>query len=381
MTNLPKFKEIQDELYGEASEGDEEGENIDEDEEELEEGEGEDIKYDEFYKGDGEIEEEGEENHDDELENGVFEEIRDAEIEENSKENKEKTKLDEEIDKLEDRMLNAKTWQLKGEVRSTQRPKNSLLEEKLDFKSGAQILENTISREFSENLEKVIKQRVLDEAWDDVAEYAFAKPLQENFSTQEALNFEKSQKGLAEIYEDKFKKNILNLPVETEGDKAKVEIHDIFKNICFHLDNLSNLSFVPKPEALAPAKISMNNVPSIKREEKIPVFISEGMQKSANELFDNRKKAVFEEKVEMAKDDKRKMHRKVKRNIRNRIKEKQRKEKINELSVKGQTKFEYNQLKKSQAKIKKETEQKNTQSIKFSKSSQFFQNLQVFICL
>jgi len=319
------------------------------------------------------MEEEANED-DEELENGVFEEIRDAELQGDKKK---KNKLDEEIDRLEEKILNPKPWQLKGEIRSSQRPKNSLLEEKLDFKSGAQILENTISREFSENLEKVIKQRVLDEAWDDVAEYAFSKPLQENFGTKEALNFQKSQKGLAEIYEDKFKKNILNLPVETEGDKAKIEIQDLFKSICYHLDNLSNLSFVPKPEALAPAKISMNNVPSIKREEKIPVFVSDGMQKSANELFDNRKKGVFEEKVEMAKDDKRRMHRKVKRNIRNRMKEKKKKENLKELSVKGQTKFEYNQLKKSQAKIKKETEQKNIQSVKYTKSSQFFQNLQV----
>ena len=278
---------------------------------------------------------------------------------------------------MEDRILNPKPWQLKGEIRSTQRPKNSLLEEKLDFKSGVKLLENTVSQEFSENLEKSIKQRILDEAWDDVPEYNISKPLQENFANAEQLNFEKNQKGLADIYEDKFKKNILNLRVETEGDKAKVEIQELFKNICYHLDNLSNLSFIPKPESLIPAKISINNIPSIKREEKIPLFISDSMQKSANELFDKKKKAVFEEKVEMSKEGKVKLHRQVKRNIRNRLKEKIKKDKLKELNVTGQTKFEYNQLKKSQAKIKKETEQKNTQSIKFSKSSQFFQNLQV----
>lgn len=66
-------------------------------------------------------------------------------------------------------------------------------------------------------MEKTIKQRVLDEAWDDVAEYNLAKPMQENFGNEEQLNFGKSKKGLADIYEDKYKKNILNLPVETEG--------------------------------------------------------------------------------------------------------------------------------------------------------------------
>lgn len=103
------------------------------------------------------------------------------------------------------------------------------------------------------------------------------------------------------------------------------------------------------------------------------------MQKGPNELFDRKKKAVFEEKIEMASDVKKAMHRRVKRNIRNRNKEKVRKGLVTELSVKGQTKFEYNQMKKSQAKIKKETEQKKVQSIKFTKSAQFFQNLQVVI--
>ena len=231
------------------------------------------------------MEEENNNENDDEIENAVFEEVRDAELE-----TKGKNKLDKEIDRLEDKIINPKPWQLKGEIRSAQRPKNSLLEEKLDFKSGVQLLENTVSKEFSEHLEKTIRQRILDEAWDDVAEYAFAKPIQENFANAEQLNFEKSQKGLADIYEDKFKKNILNLPIETEGDKAKIEIKELFKNICYNLDNLSNLSFIPKPQALVPAKISVNNIASIQREEKIPVFVSEGMQKTANELFDQKKR-------------------------------------------------------------------------------------------
>lgn len=275
--------------------------------------------------------------------------------------------------------MDKKAWQLKGEVRSSQRPKNSLLEENLDFKSAVNLLENTASKEFSDSLEKIIQQRALDEAWDDVPEYIYqTKAIQENFANEEQLNFEKSSKGLADIYEEKFKKNILNLPVETEGDKTKVEIQELFKKICFSLDHLSNLSFVPKPDALKNAQISVKNVPSIKREEKIPIFISEQTQKGKKELFDQ-KNAVFQEKNEMTKEEKKQKHRKIKRNIRNKNKEKKRKEALQQLTVLGQTKFEYNQVKKSQAKIKKETKQKNTQSVKYTKSSQFFENLQVFL--
>ena len=77
------------------------------------------------------------------------------------------------------------------------------------------------------------------------------------------------------------------------GDKAKIEIQELFKNLCYNLDHLSNLNFVPKPEALTPAKISLKNVASIKREEKIPIFISESMQKGPSELFDRKKKGCF----------------------------------------------------------------------------------------
>lgn len=363
-----QYSGIQEELYGDVDEEDFS-------EEEAPEKDPEDIHYEDFFKGKNEedVEDQEEANElDEEIENAVFEEVREGELANQDG----KTKIDEEIDRLEDKILGQKPWQLKGEVRGLQRPKNSLLEEDLDFKSGVKMIENTVSKEFSEGLEKVIQQRVLDEAWDDVPEYIFSSKIQENFANEEQLNFQKSQKGLGEIYEDKFKKNILNLPVETEGDKTKVEIQELFKNLCFKLDQLSNLSFVPRPESLQQAKISVSNIASIKREEKIPIFMSEGMQKGTNELFDQ-KKGVFEEKAEMTKEEKKQKHRKVKRNLRNRNKEKRKKEKMNELTVMGQTKFQYNQIKKSQAKIKKETQQKGTESVKYTKSTQFFQNLQV----
>lgn len=37
------------------------------------------------------------------------------------------------IDKIEDQMMNTKTWQMTGEVLSKERPLNSLLEVHLDF--------------------------------------------------------------------------------------------------------------------------------------------------------------------------------------------------------------------------------------------------------
>lgn len=141
------------------------------------------------------------------------------------------------------------------------------------------------------------------------------------------------------------------------------------------------MNFVPKPESLNLAKIiPATNLPSIKKEEKIPIFISTRTQKTAEEIFDPRKKGVFENTVELESDEKKTLHRKVKRGLRNKLKEKKRKEKMTLLTVKGQTKFEYNQAKKAQEKVKKVIDKKNVESVKFTKSAQFFKNLQVLLC-
>lgn len=60
------------------------------------------------------------------------------------------------------------------------------------------------------------------------------------------LNFEKSKKSLAEIEEEKLRKRISSL----KGEKSQKEIlqdkiDDLFKLICYSIDNMSRLSFTP----------------------------------------------------------------------------------------------------------------------------------------
>jgi U3 small nucleolar RNA-associated protein MPP10 len=86
------------------------------------------IKYDDFY-GNGNEEDMSLENQDDEIEHGIFEEIRDTDFSQNTSKNK------SEIEKLEEKLIKEKSWQLKGEVRGVQRPVNSLLQEALEFQT------------------------------------------------------------------------------------------------------------------------------------------------------------------------------------------------------------------------------------------------------
>lgn len=91
----------------------------------------ENIKYDDFYGNEEEEEVQISEDHEDEeIEHGIFEEIRDTEFT-----GKTSKKNNTEIENLEDKLIKEKSWQLKGEVRGVQRPVNSLLEEDLEFQA------------------------------------------------------------------------------------------------------------------------------------------------------------------------------------------------------------------------------------------------------
>jgi U3 small nucleolar ribonucleoprotein component len=62
------------------------------------------------------------------------------------------------------------------------------------------------------DLESLIKQRVLDELFDDRVRYTSSNALREHFGSAKdiAIDTEKSKKGLAELYEEEFK-NYLGL--------------------------------------------------------------------------------------------------------------------------------------------------------------------------
>ncbi len=135
---------MNDELGVDLDEDDDfEGE--DGDEENLEDLEGDEIKPADFFRKKAEEDEE-EEMGDEEIENDVFDEAREMLMnqdpdtgnleEESNKKNEKRNYLENEIDRLESKLLEKKTWQMQGEVKANQRPVNSLLEEHLDFKSG-----------------------------------------------------------------------------------------------------------------------------------------------------------------------------------------------------------------------------------------------------
>jgi len=107
-----------------------------------------------------------------------------------------------EIEKIENEMASEKPWMLKGEVTGKHRPLNSLLAEHLDFDIAMKLPEK-VTKETTNKIEVIIKSRVLDGLFDDPIRKSIST--RKRVSAEELMNFEKSKKGLADIYEQDFK--------------------------------------------------------------------------------------------------------------------------------------------------------------------------------
>lgn len=223
--------------------------------------------------------------------------------------------LEEEVSKLEEEQLQEKPWTMKGEVSAMQRPLNSLLEVHLDqpmthfaarraedaaLAAGAAVegdeaLEDLrgaeeLAKQARFDVEAIIKQRVWDEAFDDVVRKAELPPSQRPQNTDEdpveTLNFEKSRVGLGDIYAQQYEAEIFGhkTATEKEEDKEKTEAKKIFLKLMYKLDLLSNAHFTPRPPMISVAGDQLSKVPALKMEETIPLMVSDAQLQAPEEL-------------------------------------------------------------------------------------------------
>jgi len=161
-------------------------------------------------------------------------------------------KLAEEIRKLEAANVAKREWQLSGEARAADRPVNSLLEENLDFERAGKPVP-IITAEVSEDIEALIKRRILASEFDEVLrrrpDDLATGPLRRG---RFELDDSKSGKGLAELYEEDLLRETDPNFVDAKDEKLKKE-HDeisaLWKSLCAKLDSLSSSHFKPKPAA------------------------------------------------------------------------------------------------------------------------------------
>ncbi|NWU65950.1 MPP10 protein, partial [Pterocles burchelli] len=290
---------------------------------------------------------------------------------------KRQEKMNKKIKSLEEELLEEKPWQLKGEVTGHKRPENSLLEETVFFDHAVRMAP-VITEETTFQLEDIIKQRILDEAWDDVVPKE--KPKEEAFEYKKriTLDHEKSKLSLAEIYEQEYMKLHQQKTEEEENPEHK-EIQEMMDSLFLKLDALCNFHFTPKPPV--PEVKIVSNLPAVSMEEVAPVAVSDAALLAPEEIKEKNKAGDVKTNAEKTPTDKKRERRKKKLRKRMKLREKEKRQKLLEKMKPEQgTKLS---KKAAEAKLRKLTKEgkasllKDEGKDKVLKSSQaFFSQLQ-----
>ncbi|XP_077449157.1 U3 small nucleolar ribonucleoprotein MPP10 [Stigmatopora argus] len=239
---------------------------------------------------------------------------------------KNQEKMSQKIEEFEKASLSTKSWQLSGEVTAQSRPENSMLEEDLEYEQASRKAP-AITEETTLQLEDIIKQRIKDQAFDDVVRKE--KPKEEVFEYKKrlTLDHEKSKKSLAEIYEQEYIKQA-EQKTEEEENPAHVEIQKLMDALFLKLDALSNFHFTPKP-AVPEVKV-VSNLPSITIEEVTPATATDATLLAPEEIKEKNKAGDILGDTEKTSTDK-KRERRLKKKVKHfKIKDKEKQRKLKE---------------------------------------------------
>ena len=166
---------------------------------------------------------------------------------------KQRTRIADEIRRLEAANVAKKEWMLSGEARAVERPMNSLIEEDLDFERVGKPVP-VVTTETSESIEDLVKRRVLAKEFDEIIR---RRPGTSDTQNTRMPRFEledtKPQQSLAEMYEtDHLRATDPNYidPKNQKLAREHAEITKLWKEISSQLDTLSNWHYKPKtPQA------------------------------------------------------------------------------------------------------------------------------------
>uniref|UniRef100_A0A3Q1FT16 U3 small nucleolar ribonucleoprotein protein MPP10 n=1 Tax=Acanthochromis polyacanthus TaxID=80966 RepID=A0A3Q1FT16_9TELE len=351
-----KYKDFFDAVEGEPAKTDDQSDGEDdsmdgsqeEDEEEMDD---EEDEYDGEEEGDDDDEERSQSkasqkkvtfnlSEDEDSEGEEMEDIfggkapSSAKSESKSSFEKRQEKMAKQIEELEKVALGEKPWQLSGEATAQTRPENSMLEEDVEFEQASRRAP-AITEETTLQLEDIIKQRIKDQAFDDVVRKE--KPKEEVFEYKKrlTLDHEKSKQSLAEIYEQEYLKQTQQ-KTEEEENPSHVEIQKLMDTLFLKLDALSNFHFTPKPPV--PEVKVVSNLPSITMEEVAPVGTSDATLLAPEEIKAKNKAGDVLGSTEKTSTDKKRERRHKKKVKHVKIKEKERRQKLKEASQTGENK-------------------------------------------
>jgi U3 small nucleolar RNA-associated protein MPP10 len=196
-----------------------------------------------------------------------------------SKHAKRQAVIKKEVEQLEKENITQKEWMYTGEATSKDRPKNSLLQiaEEIDVERSVKPVP-IVTEERTKSLEEIIKQRILENNFDDVLRKLPAsltggksQPVGDDEDNQEPGM--KSQRSLAEIYEQDHLRRMdpENNPtaLSVGVQKQHLEIDELWKSLSHQLDSLTSWRFIPTPEVVD-TRIVVANIPAVEMEDARP---------------------------------------------------------------------------------------------------------------
>ncbi|KXN74821.1 Mpp10 protein, partial [Conidiobolus coronatus NRRL 28638] len=231
---------------------------------------------------------------------------------------KKQAQMDEIIHDLEMQNLDNKTWTMKGEATSKDRPLNSLLEEDLEFDYASKPAP-LITEEVTHDLEDLIKKRIIENQFNDVEKKV--APKVREFQPREQLDQEKSLKSLGEVYEDEYQSQVAGLPAKQQEklSKAHQDIEELFNSVMNKLTSLSNFHYTPKAPQLKVQVVE--NVGAIQMEEALPTAISDAQTLAPEEVYE-KSRGEIKSTEEMDSEEKKRLRNRKKRLAKLRSKDK-----------------------------------------------------------
>ncbi|WWC89717.1 uncharacterized protein L201_004642 [Kwoniella dendrophila CBS 6074] len=219
--------------------------------------------------------------------------------------------LAKQIAELESEAIGPKDWTLLGEATSKARPENSLLEENLDFEQVSKVVP-VITDETVKSLEEIIKQRILDNNFDSPVRVRAYEPTPFLPSRYFELQDTQSNKSLAQIYEEEYQAASSGTKIKDPRDeklkKSHDEIDNLWNEICYKLDALSSLNFVPKAPKAQITTIS--DLPTTSMETALPTTMGTSTMLAPEELFEPPKSSSLIARSELTPEEAQKQRQK-----------------------------------------------------------------------
>jgi len=211
-----------------------------------------------------------------------------------------------------------------GEATATDRPKNSLLEvaEQIQVERNSKPVP-IITEERTRSLEEIIKDRILENNFDDVKRKLPASLVHKSRPiTDQDIDLQepgtKPTKGLAELYEQDHLRRIdptnNPTPLAQSVKNQHAEIDQLWTTLSHQLDSLTSWRFIPTPETISDRVVT--NMPAVDMEDARPEAEAGAMLLAPQEVYRPEAKrgevvvgGVPVAKVEMSREAKAKVRR------------------------------------------------------------------------